>query len=63
MFRRRISDIHDAIVESGLTLEKILEHIKLKGQLAWTTDPFEGDFPLKLAKLIPPTIIFKTRKK
>ncbi|MBR9682839.1 MAG: class I SAM-dependent methyltransferase [Candidatus Aenigmarchaeota archaeon] len=63
MFKRRISDIYDAIVESGLTLEKILEPVKLKGQKAWTSDPFTDDFSLKLAKMVPPTIIFKTRKK
>ncbi len=62
-FRRRVSDIYNALVGTNFNVEKIIEPLELRNQKAWTKDYWEEVYPLNLIKLIGPTIIFKTKKK
>ena len=52
----KVSDIYNTLNDTGFYVEKIIEPLYLKIRTA------EEDYPLKLSKLIPPTIIFKTKK-
>jgi len=61
-FTRKIGDIYDSLLKSGFFLEKIIEPIEMKNQVAWTKDFWKGVYPKGLVKMIPPTIIFKARK-
>ncbi len=63
MYDRKVSDIINYLIDSKFTIEKIIEPFKLKGQKAWRGKEWNKTYPLKLVKLIGPTIIFKTRKK
>ena len=62
-FSNKIGDIYSALIESGFIVEKIIEPVDLKQNKAWTKDFWNGVYPKKLVKLVPPTIIFKMRKK
>ena len=62
-FRRKISDIYNALFESKFLVEKIIEPLELKRQKAWTKDYWAKEYPISLVKLIGPTIIFKSRKR
>lgn len=57
-FHVRVSDIYNALVEAGFFVEKIIEPLSLK----YHSKSLEEHYPKKLSKLVPPTIIFKTRK-
>lgn len=61
-YNRKISDIYNALVETGFFVEKILEPYYPK-QKSWTRKVWKDIYPKKLVKLVPPTIIFKARKK
>lgn len=61
-YHRKISDIHDALIDSKLIVEKIIEPLKLKNQEAWTKGKWAKIYPKDLVKLIGPTIIFKAKK-
>jgi ubiquinone/menaquinone biosynthesis C-methylase UbiE len=62
-YNHTVSELFDPLVEAGFIVEKIAEpdsRIKYKG------DPWYGLWGLytpKLLKIVPPTIIFKARKK
>lgn len=58
-YRRKVSDIYNALVEAGFFVEKMLEPIKMEGP------PFEDldVYKEELAEKIGPTIIFKARKR
>jgi len=61
MYHHTFSDITNAVANSGLNIEKVIEpdsRRKYKG------DPWYGlwDFNPKMMSYFPPTIIFKTRK-
>ena len=57
-FHIKVSDIYNALVEAGFFVEKIIEPLSLKHH----PRSLEKYYPKGLSKLIPPTIIFKTRK-
>lgn len=59
IYRRRVSDLYNTLVESGFIVERILEPISFN-EKEWRND---DSFPKELAKLIGPTIIFKARKR
>jgi SAM-dependent methyltransferase len=55
-YLRRISDYHDALVQGGFVVERLVE------ALDWD-EPGRPDLdPKELVKLLPTTIIFKARK-
>jgi ubiquinone/menaquinone biosynthesis C-methylase UbiE len=57
MYKRKVSDIYDSLVKAKFFVERIIEPLKLN------KDSWENKYyPIKLAKLIGPTIIFKTKK-
>ena len=56
-YNRKLSDIYESLTDANLFAEKIIEPLKVR------KDPWEKDFPLRMAKLVPPTIIFKAIKK
>ncbi len=57
-YSRKISNIINELIESGLILEKVIEPLELK-----KNDPWQKIYDKKLIKIIGPTIIFKARKK
>jgi ubiquinone/menaquinone biosynthesis C-methylase UbiE len=58
MYKRKVSDIYNNLVKAKFFVEKIIEPLEIK------KDPWENEiYPIKLVKLIGPTIIFKARKK
>jgi len=62
MYTRTISDLANILIDSGFVIEKLLEPDSRK---RYPYDSFYGlwDYTPKLLKMIPPTIIFKARKK
>ena len=62
-YLRKISEIYDAILNSGLSLERIIEPYDKKAEKAWRADFWKKIYPVSLCKLVTPTIIFKTRKR
>lgn len=54
---RKVSDIYTSLVRSGFTVEEIKEPISDKGQ-----DPWSKIYSQKVARYIPPTIIFISKK-
>jgi len=61
-YYRTISTIFNLLIDSGFSVEKILEPLKLKNQTAWTQGVWKDIYPKKLVKLIAPTLIFLARK-
>ncbi len=62
-YRVKISDIYDALINSGFFVEKIIEPLSLdKKQIAWTRGSWRKIYPKETVKLIGPTIIFKSKK-
>lgn len=62
-YRVKIGDIYDALVDSGFSVEKIIEPLSLsRKQTAWTRGPWKKIYPKETVKLIGPTIIFKSKK-
>lgn len=61
-FDHTFADITNAVVNSGLNIEKVIEPDSRK---RYKGDPWYGlwDFNKKMMSYFPPTIIFKTRKK
>src|SRR3989344_5442837 len=59
MYRRKISEIYDGLLQAGFFLEKIIEPFDAK---AYRVSRWKKIYPMKLIKLIGPTIIFKARK-
>ena len=57
MYRRKISDIYNSLIEEKFFVERIIEPLKIYKD-AWENK----HYPIKLARLIGPTIIFKVRK-
>lgn len=57
-FHVKVSDIYNTLVKAGFFVEKIVEPLSLKEH----SKSLEECYPKELSKLIPPTIIFKTRK-
>jgi len=63
MYKRKVSDMFNFLVESNFVVEKIIEPLYIK-KLAWKKKKvWKEIYPEKLVKLIGPTIIFKARKK
>lgn len=62
-YKRKISEIYDSIQKAGFILEKIIEPFDTKTEKAWKNSFWKKIYPLKLVKLIHPTIIFKARKR
>lgn len=61
-YKYKVSDIFNALVESGLTVEKILEPLSFKNQKAWTKGIWQKIYPKDAVKLVGPTVIFKAKK-
>ena len=62
-YRVKISDIYNALIDSGFFVEKIIEPLSLnKKQIAWTRGSWKKIYPKETVKLIGPTIIFKSKK-
>jgi ubiquinone/menaquinone biosynthesis C-methylase UbiE len=62
MYRYRISDLHNALVDAGLTVERLLEP---DSRQRYDGDPWFGRWGVYLPKvldLVPPTVIFKAAK-
>lgn len=61
-YNHTISELHDVLIKSGFLVEKILEPDSRK---RYPYDPWYGlwDYTPKIMKMIPQTIIFKSRKK
>ncbi|MCK4352684.1 methyltransferase domain-containing protein [candidate division WOR-3 bacterium] len=63
MYKRKVSDIFNALVKSKFFVEKIIEPLYVKKQKAWRVKKIWKEiYPEKLVKLIGPTIIFKAKK-
>lgn len=63
LYSHKISDLFNALVESGFEVEKIVEP---DSRIKYKDDPWYGlwEYYLpKKMKLVPPTIIFKARKR
>jgi SAM-dependent methyltransferase len=62
MYRYRVSDLHNALVDAGLVVERIVEPDSRK---RYDYDPWFGRWGVYLPKvldLVPPTLIFKAVK-
>lgn len=62
MYRYRVSDLHNALVDAGLTVERVIEP---DSRQRYDYDPWFGRWGVYLPKvldLIPPTLIFKAIK-
>jgi len=57
-----MSEIYGGLLQAGLFLEKIIEPFDTKTEKAWKGSGWNKEYPMKLVKMIGPTIIFKTRK-
>lgn len=62
-FSRKIGDVYSSLLNAGFFVERIIEPVELKKDDMWTKDFWKGVYPKKMVSLIPPTIIFKMRKK
>ena len=62
MYHHTVSDLVNTLVEAGFNLEKMVEPDSRKRH---KEDPWYGlwDYTLKSLKAVPPTIIFKARKR
>lgn len=62
MYTRTVSEIFNYLIEEGFIVEKIIEPDSRKKHKG---DPWHGlwDYKSKRMKMVPPTIIFKGRKK
>jgi ubiquinone/menaquinone biosynthesis C-methylase UbiE len=56
-YKRKLSDIFNALVESNFIVERIIEPFQLK-----KNDPWKSIYKIELVKRIAPTIIFKAKK-
>ena len=61
IYRRKVSDIYNALVSANFFVEKIIEPLDLR-KPEWSKKDWDMDYPSKLVKLIGPTIIFKAKK-
>lgn len=62
MYRYRVSDLHNALVDAGLVVERVIEPDSRK---RYDYDPWFGRWGVYLPKvldLVPPTLIFKAVK-
>lgn len=62
MYRYRVSDLHNALVDAGLTVERVIEP---DSRQRYDYDPWFGRWGVYLPKvldLVPPTLIFKAVK-
>ena len=63
-YRIKLSDIYNVLIETGFSVEKILEPLSLnKKQGAWKKGPWKKIYPEETVKFIGPTIIFKAKKR
>lgn len=62
LYKRKVSDIYNNLVVTEFFVEKIIEPLSLKNQVAWTKGFWEKFYPKNTVKLLGPTIIFKARK-
>jgi ubiquinone/menaquinone biosynthesis C-methylase UbiE len=62
MYKRKVSEIIDSVLESRLSLEKLIEPFDKKGEKAWKGGYWKNVYPKKLVEKVGPTIIFKTKK-
>lgn len=62
MYDHTFSELFNPLIEAGFKVEKIIEPDSRK---KYSYDPWYGlwDYKPKLLKMVPPTIIFKARKK
>jgi len=60
---RKISEIIEAISNSGFILEKMIEPFDKKSEKGWRKGYWKEIYPKNLVEKISPTIIFKARKK
>ena len=62
MYRHTTSGLHNNLVKAGFIVERIIEP---DSQKKYSHDPWYNlwDYKLKALKMIPPTIIFKARKR
>jgi ubiquinone/menaquinone biosynthesis C-methylase UbiE len=62
MYTHTISELYDTLIKSGFAVERIIEPDSRK---RYGYDPWYGlwDYTPRLLKMVPPTIIFKCRKK
>lgn len=61
-YRWKVSDIYNDLVATEFFVEKIIEPLSLKNQIAWARGQWEKMYPKDTIKLVGPTIIFKARK-
>ena len=62
LYRYRISDLHDGLVDAGLTVERVIEPDSRK---RYAYDPWFGRWGVyvpRVLDMVPPTIIFKATK-
>ncbi len=62
-YKRKVSDLFNTLIKTGFNVEEIIEPFDSKTEKAWKKDFWKKVYPSRLVKLIPPTIIFKARKK
>ena len=62
MYRRKISEIYDSLLEAGFYVEKIIEPFDTRTEKAWKGRNWKEIYPKKLIEMICPTIIFKAKK-
>jgi ubiquinone/menaquinone biosynthesis C-methylase UbiE len=62
MYNHSVSELFNTVIDSGLSVEKMIEP---DSRERYEYDPWYGlwDYSPELLKLIPPTIIFKCRKR
>ena len=62
IYRDNIAGLHQAVVDAGLTVERIVEP---DSRIRYSYDPWFGrrdEYVPKILDMVPPTIIFKSVK-
>jgi len=62
-YTHKISETYKYLVNSNFIVEEIIEPFDETTEKGWTKNFWKKVYPLKLVRLIGPTIIFKSRKK
>jgi ubiquinone/menaquinone biosynthesis C-methylase UbiE len=61
-YPHKISDTYSALINANFIIEQIIEPFDEKIEKGWKNSYWKKIYPLKLIKMIGPTIIFKTKK-
>jgi len=62
-YTHKISETYKCLVDNNFIVEEIIEPFDEKIEKGWTKNFWKKVYPLKLVRLIGPTIIFKSKKK